>query len=327
MDEFTNLSSASAIGSEQSCVYQTNGRHNRMPMKGICLSIGKGISIAQHGELLQGQIEDSRGQRHRFLLSLPCSVLYSKVIFAAAYDRPLTVTPHHKLKVKSVVELTLQHLRLDSVGGMITVETNIEEGKGYGSSTADCVAGALAVAEAVGRTLTEEEIAKLVVAGEIASDNFMFKHPVLFAHREGRVLENLGRSMPTLEVLGIDTDRDGEVLTLEFAPAEYTWRQVECFQTMVSALRKSIQHPDIALLGRIATASAVMNEPFLPKRMFAEIRQLAKHANALGISVAHSGTVLSLLFDPDDRLLEPNIAFVRKELEKLGITKILRFQT
>jgi len=61
--------------------------------------------------------------------------------------------------------------------------------------------------------------------------------------------------------------------------------------------------------------------------MYPEIRQIAEHVGALGISVAHSGTVLSILFDPDDPLLETKIDQIRTELDVLGISQILRFQT
>lgn len=291
------------------------------------VSTGWGLSTAQHGELLQGQIEDACFQWHRCLVSLPCQLLYSQVRFAASHDEPLTVEPVHKSKSKKVVQLTLQKFNLERLGGKLTIDTNINEGKGYGSSTSDCVASALAAAAAIGQSLTEEELAKLVVAAEIASDNFMFKRVVLFAHREGRVLEDLAPRLPRLVVLGIDTDVDGAVYTLDFPPAVYTWRQKQCFRTLVSALRRAVRCGDVALLGRVATASAVINQQFLPKPMFCELRHLAEHAGAVGIAVAHSGTVLSMLFNPLDASLENRISRVQKELGTLGITRCLRFYT
>jgi uncharacterized protein involved in propanediol utilization len=293
----------------------------------VDVSTATGMSIAQHGEILQGQLEDFRCQRRRFLLSLPCDLLYSRVTFEARPACPLVITPVHKDKARKAVELTLRRFKREDVGGLIFVETNIDEGKGYGSSTADCIASALAAARAIGRPLAEEELAEVVVEAEIASDNFMFKRPVLFAHREGVVLEDLGPSLPKLEVLGLDTDADGVVYTLDFPPAVYNWRQIQCFHTLVSALRRAIRCRDIRLLGRVATASAVTNQEFLPKPMFNEIRRLAEHASALGIAVAHSGTILSILLDPSDPSLEPKVHQLRKELETMGITKVVRFRT
>src|SRR4029077_16051276 len=124
---------------------------------------------------------------------------------------------------------------------------------------ADCVAAVHAVASVVGQSIEEKEVARLVVQAERASDNFMVKRAVLFAHRDGAVLEDLGPRLPKMEVLGIDTDVDGVVYTLDFPPAEYTWRQTQCFHTLVGALRRAVACRDVFLLGRVATASAVMN--------------------------------------------------------------------
>lgn len=235
--------------------------------------------------------------------------------------------PAHKLKLRKVVEITLKWLGFPQVGGLVTVETNIKEGKGYGGSTADCVAGVWAVAAAMRRSLTEEEVAKLVVGAEVASDNLMFSRPVLFAHREGVVLEHLGQRLPGIEVLGIDTDADGMVKTLEHTPAEYDQRQIQAFEGLVAGIKRACREHDLALLGSVATSSATINEQFLPKPMFSEMRRLAESLGALGIAVAHSGTVLSLLFDPSDPKLEKKTEQALKEFEILDVRHILRFRT
>lgn len=291
------------------------------------LATGTRTSIAQHGELLQGQIQDDEHRYRRFLISLPCDRLYTTVKFVPGVGSPLTVQPAHKGKVQKVVKLTLERFGLSHLGGSITVDSNIPEGKGYGSSTADCVAGTLAAADAIAGVLRDEEVAQLVVAAEIASDNFMFSRAVLFAHREGQVLAELGPRFPKLEVLGIDTDVAGVVRTLEYPPAVYNWRQIQYFQTLVAGAERAIRCLDLRLLGRVATSSAIINQQFLPKPMFSELCRLAECVHALGIAVAHSGTVLSMLFDPSDSRLETNIQHAYREMETLGVADVLRFQT
>ena len=96
---------------------------------------------------------------------------------------------------------------------------------------------------------------------------------------------------------------------------------------MKSALRRAIRTHDIQLLGRIATASACINELFLPKPLFRDLRQIAECAGALGVAVAHSGTVLSILLDPSDDLLEQKIEHLLCSLKQIGISQVLRFQT
>jgi uncharacterized protein involved in propanediol utilization len=287
---------------------------------------GRGISIAQYGELFQGEIGSGK-QRTRCLLSLPCKELVSQVAFDADQSGFLFIKPPHKQKTKKVVELTLRYLGAPQIGGFISVESNIPEAKGCGSSTADCVAGAIAAAAAIGMTLTQDEIAHLVVEAEVASDNIMFKHAVLFAHRKGVLVEDYGKELPLIDVLGIDTKKDSVVDTLEFSPAVYSEAEIESFNTLVIALRRALRENDIRLLGTVATASAAINERFLPKPMFREIRSLAEYAGALGIAVAHSGTVLAILLDPNNQSINRQVNEIKVELSKLGIDDVLRYQT
>jgi uncharacterized protein involved in propanediol utilization len=289
--------------------------------------IGWGRSIAQFGEVFQGELDTGDNAPRRCLLSLPCQAMYSHVTFCPDKSGIVSASPSHKKKAERVAELTLEHLNCFGIGGVITIESTVPEAKGCGSSTADCVAAAIAVADSVHEVLSEEELARLVVTAEIASDNFMFHQPVLFAQREGIVLEHYHCPLPMLEVIGIDTAKESQVRTLEFPPAAYSWKQRQSFLTLTSALRRAIRHADIRLLGRVATASASINEVFLPKAGFREVCDIAEHAGAIGIGAAHSGTVLSILFDPMDDSLERRIAQVLKNLDSMGISETVRFQT
>jgi len=294
---------------------------------GIGFRTGKGRSIAQHGELFQGQIEDENHQLRRCLMSLPCKALYAEADFVPDTSGTFVVTPSYKSKVKKAAELTREQLKLPHLGGTIKVESTIPEAKGYGSSTADCIAAARSIADAVGHTWSEEQLAQLVVQAEVASDNFMFSRAVLFAHREGVVLEDYAQHLPKLEVIGVDTSEDSYVDTLEHPPARYSWRQLQSFRTLTGALRRAIRLGDVRLLGRVATASAVINEHFLPKPKFREVLRTVESVGALGVAVAHSGTVLGVLFDPQDRELDRKSEQLGKGLRRLGVSDVRRFQT
>jgi uncharacterized protein involved in propanediol utilization len=291
------------------------------------LKQGFGSSVGQHGELFQGQIEDNHFKKSRCLISLPCGPLVARATFSPEPSGKIRVTPSYKEKVKKVVQVTLETLNVPFLGGHVSVESNIPEGKGYGSSTADCIAAAIAVGDAFGQRIRKETLARLVVEAEVASDSFMFDHAVLFAHREGRVLENYGNPMPALQVLGFDTEPDGIVDTLKHPPAEYSWKQIQTFRMLAGALRYAIRQGDVHLLGKIAMTSAEVNQEFLPKRMFPEIREVVMFAEALGIVAAHSGTVLAILLDPKDRALHKKIDMITTELAALGIQDVMRFGT
>lgn len=288
---------------------------------------GHGESWAHHGELFQGQIEEPPGRRRRCLVTLPCYGLVSSACFMPDESGTVRVQPPHKRKARRVVELILARAGASHVGGTLALLNNITEGKGYGSSTADCVAAAQAAAQVVGLDLPPQTLAEVVVQAEVASDNVMFRQAVLFAQREAVVLEDYARLFPAIEVLGVDTDPRGFVDTLVYPPAEYSPQQIQRFHVLVAALRRAIRTEDVALLGTVATASAVINESFLAKPMFDELSRLIRCASGLGVAVAHSGTVVSLLLDPRDPRLESRVEFLLTKLEALGVPRVLRFRT
>ena len=91
------------------------------------------------GELFQGQIRDKCGSFRRCLVTLPCGFLLSRARFLPDGSGELSVTPRHKVKALATCALTLTQLGLPC-SGRLEITSNIAEGKGYGSSTADCVA-------------------------------------------------------------------------------------------------------------------------------------------------------------------------------------------
>jgi uncharacterized protein involved in propanediol utilization len=316
----TALSRSSADGAAQILV-------GAGVVDGVLVGMGRGVATAHHGELFQGQVRDSAGTLRRCLVSLPCMSLYSWVTFQPDASSVLSIDPARKSKTRAAIELTLDYLGAPAVGGLVTIVSNIEEGKGYGSSTADCVAAVRAIAQAFGQRLADDEIARLVVGAEIASDNTMFDHAVLFAQREGVVLEDYGKAVPRLDVLGIDSDRRGIVDTLTYPPAPYSRDELELFQTLLGAVRRAMRTQDAVLLGRVATASAAVNQRFLPKPLFPEIRRIAELAGAVGVAVAHSGTVLGILFDSADASTPRALDLARRQLSEIGVSDPVHFQS
>jgi len=289
--------------------------------------VGYGSSKAHFGEIFQGQVKDELGNLRRCLVTLPCKELQSHAIFIPDSGGQIAVDPSYKLKAKRAVEITLKALSVSTIGGKLIIESNIKDGKGNGGSTADCVAAALAAADTVNNSLREDELARLVVEAEGASDSTMFSQAVLFAQREGAVLEYYPSAIPSFEVLGVDTDVNGSIDTLLQPCPSYSLRELRIFETLRTDLTHAIRTHDIKLLARVATASAIVNERVLPKPLFAEIRALAYRAGALGVAVAHSGTILAILLNPYDDLLERRIDTLESNLRKLGMTAFFRFQT
>jgi uncharacterized protein involved in propanediol utilization len=281
--------------------------------------IGRGWCAGHHGELFQGAIAGDHGTMRRCLMTLPCDNFQSSVSFFPDSSGELRVDPPHKEKARRTVQYSLDALGFHYLGGVIVVRSNITECKGYGSSTADCVAAALAVADALRVKFTAQELARLVVDAEQASDNLMFCDAVLFAHREGVVIDDYARPVPRLELVAIDSEPDRLIDTLDYTPASYSWKDLQYFEVLVTALRRAVRTHDLPLLGQVATASAGLNQRVLPKPGYADLRRLARERGALGVAVAHSGTVMSVLLDPDDPAIEHKIEALHLDAARLGL--------
>lgn len=263
--------------------------------------VGVGYAQGHHGELLQGVFPDADGRLRRGLVTLPAPDRGSRAIFYPSQRHGGVVGAPGLTKVRRAAILALREFAAHPApakGGQVEIISDLPHGIGMGSSTSDVTATIRAVADYHGVRLSREEIGRLAVLAECASDSIMITdRVVLFAHREGVVLETLGHRLPPLLVVGCDTQPGVQVDTLGLQPAEYDDREVGSFGVLRSALRRAVATADVALLGRVATASARINQRFLPKPALEELFALGLRHGAAGIQVAHSGTVAGLIFD------------------------------
>lgn len=280
---------------------------------------GIGWAPAHHGELLQGTFAQAGGGPYRALVTLPLPVLGSRAVFRPSQDHWGVIGTPELAKVRRAAVRALREFgshpgtaRVGGVGpwphpsestpitkgGHIEITSDVPRGIGMGSSTSDVTATIRAVADYHGVFLSPEEVGRLAVSAECASDSIMIDdRVVLFAHRDGRVLETFGPALPPMIVLGCDTDPGRTVDTLALRPAGHDEHEVAVYGVLRAALRRAIALGDVRLLGRVATASTLLNERFLAKPRLAELLVLLRTHGGCGIQVAHSGTVAGLIFE------------------------------
>ncbi|MGS1097245.1 GHMP family kinase ATP-binding protein (plasmid) [Aquamicrobium terrae] len=284
---------------------------------------GEGHAIGHHGELIQGVFEDELGRLHRGLVTIPLDGLRSTAQFIVDEGKNLSVEPREKTKALRATRLTLRKLGQPRAGGRLRVKSDIPIGHGYGSSTADVVASIRAAAAALGTTLPPASVSRLAVAAETASDATAFEtEALLFAQREGEVLEHFGGSLPPFVLVGFKADGTGGVSTLELPPARYSLEEIQLFRVLRGLVARAVRHQDPRLLGRAATLSARISQRHLPKPSFDYVIELADHHQALGIQVAHSGSLFGLLLDPGSAGLTSLIRTISKKLSDVGFQDI-----
>ncbi|THA85209.1 GHMP kinase [Streptomyces sp. A0592] len=296
---------------------------------------GAGHASCHHGEILQGVFLDAAGRRCAGLVTLPMSGPGSRAEFTRRPGTPperLTVRPGDRTKAARAAALAVEECARRCgerpCGGELRVSGDIPVGLGMGSSTSDVIAVVRAVAASYGLRLPPAAVARLAVRAELACDPLMLgARPVLFAQREGRVLEVLGHRLPPLVVVGCALGGGAPVDTLSLPAPVHDDHDVRAFERLRVLLRRAVATGDAALLGRVATASARHGQRLLRHPEFDALVGIARRLGAVGVQIAHSGSVAGLLLDPAAPGLRHRVRGCVRALESDGIPTTRTFTT
>lgn len=255
---------------------------------------GVSACFGTFGELLQGMLPEPGGD---FLVTLPIAQ-WSVAMFQVYPDATgISVHPPHKTKARRMAELVLDALGVE-VGGSLVIDSTLLEGKGLASSSADLVATARAVGNALGRDLPDPWIERLLFRVE-PTDGVLYRGLVAYNHRTVNLVARLG-SLPEMTIVGVD--EGGRVDTVAFnrrkKPFSATERQE--YARLLERLTTAVSTVDLAEVGAVATRSAVLNQTQNPKRTLPDVLRIAEEAGALGVVATHSGTMLGIMLDPAD---------------------------
>lgn len=266
--------------------------------------IGVGSAFGSCGELLQGVNTENRD----FLVTLPIEQGSVAVFEPGSVTGEVETSPPHKTKSRRLAERMLARSG-SARGGRLTLISDLAEGKGLASSTADLVATARAIADAEGRRISPREIEKDLRTIE-PSDGVMYPGSVAFYHREVRLLARLAPLPPLTIVLG---DEGGCVDTVEFNRRDKPFTDVDKreYSHLLAALASAAIQGDAHEIGRIATRSAQLNSTLRERPYLDRTIAAAHHMGALGVVVAHSGTTTGILLADDDPHYAAKVAEAR----------------
>ncbi|MFF6888405.1 GHMP kinase [Streptomyces sp. NPDC012421] len=295
------------------------------PGTGANPATGTGHAASHHGELLQGFFRDADGVPRAGLVTLPTAAPGTRADFTSRPGTPpgaVTVVPADRTKAARAARLAVAACAArtgrPAHGGTLRLSGAVPLGLGMGSSTSDVLAAVRAVADAYGLRLDPGTTARLAVRAERASDPLMLDadaRTVLFAQREGRVLEVFGPALPPLLVVGCLLGGGAPVDTLALPAAAPTEADLRAYALLRDRLRRAVTDGDAALLGRVATASARRAQHVLRQPEFEVLVALARRTGAVGVQIAHSGCVAGVLHDPAAPGAEARAEATRRALD------------
>jgi uncharacterized protein involved in propanediol utilization len=261
----------------------------------------------------------------RGLVTLPCPLYRSRATFTPDLSGRVRVRPRWREKARRAAELAVLEIEPGS-GGCLEIDSDVPLCRGLGSSTSDVLAAIRAVADSFGLVLPPAGVARLAVEAETASDSLMFdRTALLFAHREGTVIEDFGACLPPMHVLGFGAG--GPVDTLTYQPAWYTEQELDVFDELRIMLRRGIAAQDCALIGEVATTSTWINQKHLPIPHLDEVCAVAADIGAIGVQTAHSGDVGGILFERHVPDLGYRVEIAQKLLRRVGHNDQWRFDS
>ena len=246
------------------------------------------------GELAQGMLDETP-------VMVTCPIdLYSTAAVELLEGTGRVHGPADSPKASRAIELTLGLLGRSDLDARLRLESPIPRKKGMASSTADVAAAIGATASALNAEVSTRQQAELALSIE-PSDGVMLSGIALFDHRGGRVARFLG-DPPDMKILVLEFA--GVVDTEAFNSVDRDvelQRQAGRFREALDLITEGLERRDAQLIGRGATESGLAYQAVLPKPQLPDVLALGR---AAGVNIAHSGTVMGLLFSEDDERVE-----------------------
>ncbi|HHY14334.1 MAG TPA: GHMP kinase [Thermoanaerobacterales bacterium] len=270
------------------------------------------------GELVEGVLNG-----RDFLITCPIN-LYSYVTAKISYVNKDIICPPNYDKTLKAVKRLFKYLDIKDVGVSLTIDSQIPLGLGMASSTADITAACIATASALDRKIGPDEIANIALSIE-PSDGTMFPGVVMIDFLRGTMIKYIGE-LPNMEILVVDLG--GQINTTNFYKErslltdKFKKKDESLISEAIHLIKSGIHNKDVFEIGLGSILSARENQKLLYKPKLEKIIDISKKLGASGVNIAHSGTVVGIMFLGDNnnfnlakRLIRNEIGFVNRFFE------------
>ena len=208
------------------------------------------------------------------------------------------------LKSRTMLRKILSVFNVRHLKFGVRLTSELPHGKGMASSSADIAAVAQAIALSLGKKISPAELGRLCTSIE-PTDGIFYDGIVAMNPLTGQLVKKISAREKFLIAV---FDYGGTVDTLKLN------RRSEF------ALPELADVIDFALMKK----SALANQTILPKRGLIELMNFATELGAVGVNVAHSGTVAGIFFHAADERVPEKISAVRKKFDFLQFLTLTR---
>jgi L-threonine kinase len=257
---------------------------NNMTKKNIGISSAPGTC----GEIVQGFYNSGTP----FHVTCPIS-LYAKTQVEVTDHHTLQVLglPDYASKMMDALRISAEILEVQNVSILVQHETQLETGKGMGSSTADIISVARAFASAIDKVLSPARLAQIATAIE-SSDGTMYQGMAAVNHKNGNLITKLPWS-PELNIVMIVPD-----LCLDTGQALFVGKDLLSseFDGLLKEIKIASKNRDEVAFANVALRSAFINQEYVKNKAFELLHPVFRELGAIGLNVAHTGTIAGVIF-------------------------------
>ncbi len=254
--------------------------------------IYSGICHGTLGELFQGPFIRN-GEMHISVVSLPIKK-YSSMHFECGANGDINVDLAEKEKCRRAIDIYLSMHQRHLPRGKWSHDSELMQGKGMASSTADIVATIRCLDSLFSSPSPVESVSKILRKVE-RSDSVFLDTYALYLSDKQEVIHRFG-SEPTFHACYID---EGDTVDTEQAGRPllaYYEHKLPSYLNNLDRVIHAFLRGDLSEIARCATASAILSQGVMPKRNLEILLEKQSRYKADGIVVAHTGSLLGYLF-------------------------------
>lgn len=257
--------------------------HSKRPLE------GRGVAPGTCGEFAQGPLPN--GQEFHVTCPINKSATVD-VEVRTAPDFSVTGLQPHQKKLELALRQTAEYLELGAVAIHVRWWSDLDIGKGMGSSTADVLSGIRALASAVGEALTPETEGMLATHVE-SSDGTMYPGIAAVNQKTGEALRRWEWFPEFVIVMLVPNDT---VLTeaIDFTSKE---EKAAEYEGLLADFDQAITDRSIEDFAAASTRAAELNAPYVANPYANNLSPRLAELGALGLNVGHTGTVCGLLYE------------------------------